>query len=505
MNNSIRVRFGLFAILGISLVLLGFGAFDYYTTSKSLRQEMQAQVTLLQSRLELSLPMTLWNYEEEQMGKVLDAEVRSDFVIGIYIYDGEKLIQSRIKTPAGDIVKNENLRDRATASRTELSFTDNGEIRKVGQALVIQNTAIIDQKLEEEFWSSVLKIGILDAIVLLIISQLLSSIVLNPLRQVIHALEEFARGGGDLTRRMPPQFGEMGQLAKSFNAFIDQLQTLVKQISKTSSTMMHMAQAMAESSETTLQSVDIQKRETGQVANAMHEMSSASVDMARNTVEAADAARRAEDQANTARDVVQRTVNSINDLAQEISQGANVINVLQGDVGNIGSVLDVIRGIAEQTNLLALNAAIEAARAGEQGRGFAVVADEVRSLASRTQVSTQEINGMIERLQNGAGEAVRVMSAGRSNGEKTVQLAHGAEGALQDIINAVSCINAMSTQIAGAVEEQSAVAKEINRSIDRIVQIADSTAQDTRKSNEEAHSITALCQELTAHMSKFRV
>lgn len=505
MNNSISTRFGLFSVLAISFILLVFGAFDYYVAGQNMRDQLQERLALLDDRLKLSLPVTLWNFEQVQMGKVLDAEVKADFVSGIYLYDGDKLLQSRSKNSQGEISQNQPLHDKSVAEALPLVYAEGADSRNVGQAYIIHNTDAIDQLLRDELLSTALKIGVLAIVMMLIIHQLLNSIVLSPLKQVIFALEEFAEGGGDLTRRMHPQFGEMGVLARSFNAFIDQLQRLVKQVTQTSEAMSNTAQLMAHSSETTLQSVDIQKRETDQVAVAMHEMTTASHDMARNTLEANDAARIAEDQAGSAKTVVLRTVDSISSLAQEISQGANVINVLQGDVSNISSVLDVIRGIAEQTNLLALNAAIEAARAGEQGRGFAVVADEVRTLASRTQESTQEINGMIERLQKGAGEAVRVISGGRESGDKTVILANSAEKALQDIIAAISCINSMSTQIASAVEEQSAVAQEINRSVDRIVQTADSTAVATRKTHEEAHRMAELSRELKAQVSKFRV
>lgn len=505
MKQSISTRFGIFSVLAISFVLLIFGAIDYTTTGNTLRGQMMERLALLKARLELSLPVSMWNFEEIQMGKVLDAEVASDFVTAIYLYDGEKLLQSRVKDAEGSISRNLALNDKSLAESLELVYTENNQTNKVGKAYIVYNTDSIDQLLRDELVSTILKIGVLAIVMLFINHQMLNSIVLNPLKQVIHALEEFAEGGGDLTRRMRPQFGEMGSLARSFNAFIEQLQRLVKQVTQTSEAMAATSQSMAQSSVETLESVDVQKKETDQVAVAMHEMTTASQDMARNTLEASDAAHVAEDQAGSAKEVVLSTVDSIGHLAKEISQGANVINVLQGDVSNISSVLDVIRGIAEQTNLLALNAAIEAARAGEQGRGFAVVADEVRTLASRTQESTREINGMIERLQHGAGEAVRVMSGGRDSGEKTVHLAHSAERALKDIITAISCINSMSTQIASAVEEQSAVAQEINRSVDRIVQTADSTAVATRKTHEEAHRMAELSRELKSQVSKFKV
>ena len=199
------------------------------------------------------------------------------------------------------------------------------------------------------------------------------------------------------------------------------------------------------------------------------------------------------------------TVQSVSQLAKEIEHGANVVNSLQGDVGNIVTVLDVIRGIAEQTNLLALNAAIEAARAGEQGRGFAVVADEVRTLASRTQESTQEIQDMIERLQTGASEAVKVMEGGKESGDLTVGKANAAEGSLDEITSAISTISDMTTQIASAIEEQSAVSEDINRNLTRIQDIAVDTASDTGASTGASRELLGLCDELRGQVTRFKV
>jgi len=237
----------------------------------------------------------------------------------------------------------------------------------------------------------------------------------------------------------------------------------------------------------------------------MNEMTTASQEVSRNALEAADSAHRGEESVFTAKEVLTDTVQSVGLLAKEIEHGANVVNALQGDVGNIVAVLDVIRGIAEQTNLLALNAAIEAARAGEQGRGFAVVADEVRTLASRTQESTQEIQDMIERLQSGASEAVTVMEGGKESSDLTVAKANAAEGSLDEITGAITTISDMTTQIASAVEEQSAVSEDINRNLTRIVDIAVDTASDTAASTDATQNLLQLCDELRGQVTRFKV
>ncbi|QKQ28087.1 hypothetical protein HUE57_18690 [Candidatus Reidiella endopervernicosa] len=203
--------------------------------------------------------------------------------------------------------------------------------------------------------------------------------------------------------------------------------------------------------------------------------------------------------------MVEHTIDVINTLASEVEHAASVIHTLEQESADIGTVLDVIRGIAEQTNLLALNAAIEAARAGEQGRGFAVVADEVRSLASRTQTSTQEIDEMISRLQSGAADAVKAMESSSNQAQAGVEQAAEAGSSLDAITNAVAQINDMNTQIASAGEEQSAVAEEINRNIVTISSVADETAGGAVQTSNASAEVARLSEQLQALVQQFRI
>jgi len=248
-----------------------------------------------------------------------------------------------------------------------------------------------------------------------------------------------------------------------------------------------------------------QQSETQQVATAMNEMSATVQEVAKNAASAATAASEADEQAKNGHAVVNDTVTTITALANEVSLTADVIERLKGDSLSIGAVLDVIRDIAEQTNLLALNAAIEAARAGEQGRGFAVVADEVRTLASRTQQSTQEINEMIERLQSGANEAVTAMEQGRSKAEATVEQAQKAGAALNAITEVVFNIKAMNMQIASAADEQSATAEEINRNIVNISEVADETASGSQQTALASDELARLAVDLQEKVDKFQI
>ncbi|MDO8826516.1 methyl-accepting chemotaxis protein [Methylophaga sp.] len=248
-----------------------------------------------------------------------------------------------------------------------------------------------------------------------------------------------------------------------------------------------------------------QQEETDQVATAMNEMTASVQEVARTATNAAEAARNADNEAKAGKQVVLETMRSIDTLASEVEKAAVTLSELEADIGNIGAIVDVIRGITEQTNLLALNAAIEAARAGEHGRGFAVVADEVRTLAARTQSSTHEIEEMVERLQQGARAAVKVMNESRESAKTSVQKAASAGSALDSITAMISTMDEMSTQISNAANEQSSVAEDINRGIVNISQIADHTADGARATSEAVDTLSSLSAQLQDASSKFKV
>ncbi|WP_426140083.1 methyl-accepting chemotaxis protein [Pseudomonas sp. DWP3-1-2] len=253
------------------------------------------------------------------------------------------------------------------------------------------------------------------------------------------------------------------------------------------------------------QAMERQRHETDQVATAINEMSAAAQEVAKSAQGASVAAQQTDEQGQSAKRVVDGSIRQIHALVEDIRNSGTSLDSLQQDVSSIVSVLGVIRSIAEQTNLLALNAAIEAARAGEAGRGFAVVADEVRALASRTQQSTQEIQGMIDRLQKGTQTAVDAMRRSSEAGDGTSEQANQAGTSLDAIGHLIGTINSMNAQIASAAEEQTAVAEEINRSVHQIASAVDSVADETRHSAETSRNLDDLGRRLSALVSQFRV
>ena len=330
--------------------------------------------------------------------------------------------------------------------------------------------------------------------------------IVGPLQRAANGMHDIASGEGDLTQRLAARGNdEVTVMAKGFNQFASRIQEMIQQVGGSTNDLAEAADDLKQITETTRDGVQRQRNEIDQVATAMTEMAATVQEVARNAATAAEAARDANEEAGSGKRVVEETIQAINALAGEVQGASDVINKLAADSEAIGGVLDVIRGIAEQTNLLALNAAIEAARAGEQGRGFAVVADEVRTLAQRTQTSTQEIQGMIEKVQSGARNAVSVMESGRDKAADSVSKAGEAGASLGTINYAVSSINDMNMQIASAAEEQSSVAEEINRNIVNIGTVADETAEGSNRIANANEHLVRLGSELQEVVSQFKV
>jgi len=328
--------------------------------------------------------------------------------------------------------------------------------------------------------------------------------LLKPLDNVVDNLQAIAEG--DLTQEITVTSNdEIGVLQSAMQTTSSNLRDVLQMINGMAANLEQSANDMTSVSAETRNGIHNQQGSIQQVVTAMTEMASTVEEVARNANMAADSANNANQQAIEGQQVVDQTTTSIGQLASDVDNASTVIVNVQKDSEAIGSVLDVIRGIAEQTNLLALNAAIEAARAGEQGRGFAVVADEVRTLASRTQESTSEIQSMIERLQAGSKNAVNVMETSRVCAEETVTLAAKTGNSLRDITNAVSTINDMNIQIASAVEEQSAVTNDVNRNIVEINTIVDSSAEGSDKVMQSSETLNNLTVELNNLVGRFKL
>lgn len=311
---------------------------------------------------------------------------------------------------------------------------------------------------------------------------------------------------GDLTKRLDDKAqDEFGDLARNCNQVITNLRQLIQGIISRSTQLAAASEQTSAITVETTTAIREQKSQVTQAATATTEMSSTSQGVMQSSNDALAEIKNADSEAERVKVISENNKQTILQLSKEVDQASTVINKLHKDSASIGSILDVIRGIAEQTNLLALNAAIEAARAGEQGRGFAVVADEVRSLASKTQASTQEIQAMIQVLQTGAHAAVEAMNKGKKQAENCVTQTEVAAQALESITNAVHLAHDMSEQISHAAKEQNQVSNEISHLLESIVTIAEQTASGAEQTSQSSHEVARLAEELRQSVDQFKV
>jgi len=426
----------------------------------------------------------------ELVNDALNAITASDGVMALHVErlerrnDSETALNASDKNIANGIVELEQLLALADAKAKDVENQVNGAIT-TGNIII---SAVV----------------ILSIAIAIIIGYITVRAITRPLYRVNELLT--VASSGDLTHRLDDSAqDEFGLLAKNCNNLIGNLKELISGINTRAEQLAAASEQTSAVTAQTTHSIQDQKSQIGQVATATTEMHSTSQLVVQNAEDTLSQIRHADAEAENVRQISLENKRIIEILAKDVQDAANVINKLHQDSASIGGILDVIRGVADQTNLLALNAAIEAARAGEQGRGFAVVADEVRTLASRTQQSTQEINAMIEVLQAGAERAVSVMNQGKEQTVACVEQTEKATQALDIISEAVHKAHDVSSQIEQSAREQNTVSQEISEKLETIVNIAEETTSGAQQTSDSSHEVARLAEELQQSIRQFKV
>ena len=426
----------------------------------------------------------------ELVNDALNAITASDGVMALHVErlerrnDSETALNASDKNIANGIVELEQLLALADAKAKDVEDQVNGAIT-TGNIII---SAVV----------------ILSIVIAIIIGYITVRAITRPLYRVNELLTVAA--SGDLTHRLDDSAeDEFGLLAKNCNNLIGNLKELISGINTRAEQLAAASEQTSAVTAQTTHSIQDQKSQIGQVATATTEMHSTSQLVVQNAEDTLSQIRHADAEAENVRQISLENKRIIEILAKDVQDAADVINKLHQDSASIGGILDVIRGVADQTNLLALNAAIEAARAGEQGRGFAVVADEVRTLASRTQQSTQEINAMIEVLQAGAERAVSVMNQGKEQTVACVEQTEKATQALDIISEAVHKAHDVSSQIEQSAREQNTVSQEISEKLETIVNIAEETTSGAQQTSDSSHEVARLAEELQQSIRQFKV
>ena len=370
----------------------------------------------------------------------------------------------------------------------------------------IQQESTLARQAAEQAMDFTVLVLIGAVLMLLFISFNTYLVISQPLTRLRDRIIDISEGDGDLTKRINvTSNNEFGELGKAFNTFLDKLSQLILAVRDAGSQIGSTVDQMQQVSQETREGMQQQRGELSQMATVITQLSTSVSEITQRASDAEQAAKGAHEEAATGQNEVKTTIESISALATEIDSTADVVITVKNDSLDIGGVLDVIKGIAEQTNLLALNAAIEAARAGEQGRGFAVVADEVRTLATRTQKSTAEIQRIIEKLQAGADRAAQAMQAERERSHNTVEQAQRAGAALESITRAATIIHDVNTQIASATEQQGASASAMNKNVTAIAEVSDRAVLATEQTANEGSNVAQMASTLNDLIRRFKI
>lgn len=497
MNSIIKKSMLLLSSVSLLVMLIVFTS-SYMFVRDYFDDMLATEIEDSQTTLAIVLKEPIFAYDSELIDDILGAFVMRPEIYKISAYDHQDKLLAEKKSDGAELDIEAKI-----VKEISIIWSNNKAIGKLRIVYRADRNDFLLDATKSAFFAI--------AIILLLILQLANWVTLNrlvviPLHTVGNALAVIASGGGDFTSRLTLKNNdEIGQLADNFNLFVSQLHSIVKSVMDAASEINNTSAVMISAASQNVQLTQNQLQETELVSTALHEMSLSTNEIAQNTSHTAKSTETCSELAHAGRELVLNTSEQIDKLSGDMSVTADKINQLSVKSDSIGTVLDVIKNIAQQTNLLALNAAIEAARAGEQGRGFAVVADEVRNLAKRTQSSTSEIENIIDELQQASVDACSSMGESQTALQKTIEGSSHASTALQDIQTTIDEIQAMNIQIAIASKEQNEVASSVSRNVTQIFDITNEVTDNAKNSRVASTRLDELGDGLILTLSKFEL
>ncbi|HAS6249873.1 TPA: methyl-accepting chemotaxis protein [Vibrio vulnificus] len=509
--KSLKVVFLLQVILAVTLVLLVSAFIKYQDFKQSLTADLHTSVQNTSQRMSVSLPRAVWDFDLDTARTAISAELNLPEISAIQLTDtqGAELLFLRLEGQGEnkkltDVKNKQRYSDQQSLSR-ELTFLDYGEEKPVGKVKVFFDTAILEQKLRESLLLNIIELVVLDLIISIVIVAVLATTVLRPIRQLTEVIQALSSGDGDLSNKLAPaRFKEFDDITDGINTFTESLRVIVQDVSLSSVTLEEKARANGTAARANADKLDQQRHQLTTVAAAATELNHSVSIVADTAAQTADQAHTATDLTHSVNEAIEKSASEIVNMREEMDHVNQEMHILVGEGDKITTVLNVINDISEQTNLLALNAAIEAARAGEQGRGFAVVADEVRNLAVKTSQSTEQIQKNIVALGNATNSVEQELSRIASLLEKTASRVSESQHSVNQVQELISIISDRNGQISQATEEQRQAVEEISQAIVEASEASNDVSSGAVQTAQRTEEVLSLSKNIAQHMKKFR-
>ncbi|EHH0749779.1 methyl-accepting chemotaxis protein [Vibrio vulnificus] len=509
--KSLKVVFLLQVILAVTLVLLVSAFIKYQDFKQSLTADLHTSVQNTSQRMSVSLPRAVWDFDLDTARTAISAELNLPEISAIQLTDtqGAELLFLRLEGQGEnkkltDVKNKERYSDQQSLSR-DLTFLDYGEEKPVGTVKVFFDTAILEQKLRESLLLNIIELVVLDLIISIVIVAVLATTVLRPIRQLTEVIQALSSGDGDLSNKLAPaRFKEFDDITDGINTFTESLRVIVQDVSLSSVTLEEKARANGTAARANADKLDQQRHQLTTVAAAATELNHSVSIVADTAAQTADQAHTATDLTHSVNEAIEKSASEIVNMREEMEHVNQEMHILVGEGDKITTVLNVINDISEQTNLLALNAAIEAARAGEQGRGFAVVADEVRNLAVKTSQSTEQIQKNIVALGNATNSVEQELSRIASLLEKTASRVSESQHSVNQVQELISIISDRNGQISQATEEQRQAVEEISQAIVEASEASNDVSSGAVQTAQRTEEVLSLSKNIAQHMKKFR-